>query len=70
MSKYTRLINVISFDNVTRFLCSDWLKCRITLQSDLSIEPRPLRWQVVFAVGLCVGFLMGGRYQGALPILM
>ena len=34
MSKYTRLINVIYFDHVTRFLCSDWLKCHITLQCD------------------------------------
>ena len=33
MSKYTRLINVIYFDHVTRLLCSDWLKCSITSQS-------------------------------------
>ena len=26
MSQYTRLINVIYFDHVTKFLCSDWLK--------------------------------------------
>ena len=26
MSKYTRLINVICFDHMTRFLCFDWLK--------------------------------------------
>ena len=37
MSKYTRLINVIYFDHVTRVLCSDWLKCRITLQCDIAL---------------------------------
>ena len=36
MSKYTRLIDVICFDHVTRFLCSHWLKCCITLQCDMS----------------------------------
>ena len=34
VGKYTRLIDVIYFDHVTRFLCSVWLKCRITLQCD------------------------------------
>ena len=37
MSKYTKLINVICFDHVTRFLCSDWLKCRITHQCDMAL---------------------------------
>ena len=30
--KYTKLIDVICFDHMTRFLSSDWLQCRITLQ--------------------------------------
>ena len=37
MSKDTRLINVICFDHVTRFLCSDWLKCRVTLECDTAL---------------------------------
>ena len=37
MSKYTRLINVIYFDHVTRFLCSNSLKCHITLQCDTAL---------------------------------
>ena len=37
MSKYKRLINVIYCDHVTRFLCSDWLKCCITLQCDTAL---------------------------------
>ena len=35
--KYTRLINVIYFDHMTRFPCSDWLKCCITLQCDMAL---------------------------------
>ena len=37
MSKYTRLIAVIDFDHVTKFLCSDWLECRIILQCDTAL---------------------------------
>ena len=37
MSKYTRLINVIYFDHMTRFLCSDWLKCCMTLHCDTAL---------------------------------
>ena len=37
MSKSTRLINVIYFDHVTRFLCSDGLKYRITLECDTAL---------------------------------
>ena len=37
MSKYTKLIDVSYFDHVTRFPCSDWLKCCITLQSDTAL---------------------------------
>ena len=37
MSKYTRLIAVICFDHIDRFLSSDWLKCHITLQCDTTL---------------------------------
>ena len=37
MSKYARLIAAIYFDQVTKFLCSDWLECRITLQCDTAL---------------------------------
>ena len=37
MSKYTRLIHVICFDHLTRFLCFDWLKYHITLQCDMAL---------------------------------
>ena len=37
MSKYTRLIYVIYFDHVTRSMCSDWLKCHITLECDTTL---------------------------------
>ena len=33
MSKYTRLIYVIYFDQVTRFLCSDWLKWSVIIMA-------------------------------------
>ena len=32
-----RLINAICFDHMTRFLCSDSLKCHITLQCDTAL---------------------------------
>ena len=37
MSKYKNLVDVLCFDHVTIFLCSDWLKCRITLQCDTAL---------------------------------
>ena len=37
MSKYTRLIDVLCFDHVTRLQGFDWLKCRITLQCDMAL---------------------------------
>ena len=37
MSKYTRLYDVFCFDHVTKFLRSDWLKCRIALQCDAAL---------------------------------
>ena len=37
MSKYTKLIDFIYFNHMTRFLCSDWLKCCITLQCDTAL---------------------------------